>query len=206
MEYVGFNMLICSYCGKNEKEVSIRKNFQLCERHYRQKLKYGYNFRTIYDPNEIIIEGDISYICLYDKKGNTIAKTIVDTEDLTILVGKKLHYSRGYAIFSIKRNIKCPIHRLITNCENGNIVDHIDGNPLNNTKSNLRICNHAENIRNQVSDKIKGVRLKASGKWQARLQYNKKEICLGYFSTKEEAEIARVDGEKKYFKEFAPKH
>lgn len=38
------------------------------------------------------------------------------------------------------------LHRFITDCPAGMTVDHIDGNPLNNTRENLRVCTYAENV------------------------------------------------------------
>src|SRR5689334_8621212 len=40
------------------------------------------------------------------------------------------------------------LHRFILNAPKGFDVDHIDGNPLNNVRSNLRICSRQENLRN----------------------------------------------------------
>jgi len=85
------------------------------------------------------------------------------------------------------------MHREIMCAAQGQIVDHIDGNCLNNQKVNLRLCSHTQNIRNQKrrrdnSSGFKGVswdkRLK---KWGARIQVNGKPISLGYFSDKKRA-------------------
>ena len=41
------------------------------------------------------------------------------------------------------------IHRFIMNPPDGMEVDHIDGNPLNNCRDNLRICTRTENLQNR---------------------------------------------------------
>jgi len=56
-------------------------------------------------------------------------------------------YARRH-IKSSNPNIKILIHRDVMKPEKGFVIDHIDGNTLNNQKDNLRICTHAQNIRN----------------------------------------------------------
>lgn len=92
----------------------------------------------------------------------------------------------------------------------GKYYDHEDRNPFNNRKSNLRKANNTENSQNRSIYKnntsgVTGVSwYKQSGKWKAQIQNNKKKISLGYFINKEDAIIARLMAEKKYFGEFAP--
>jgi hypothetical protein len=82
-------------------------------------------------------------------------------------------------------------------------VDHIDGNTLNNQKSNLRLVNSSENQLNHIStkgkSKYRGViwagkqsNLMNAGKpWIARLKpTGKPRIYLGSFATEEEAALA----------------
>ena len=72
-------------------------------------------------------------------------------------------------------------------------VDHINGNPLDNRKSNLRICTNAENQRNKGVYKnnksgYKGVHwFKRDKKWQAQIKHNNKSIHIGLYEDKEEA-------------------
>ena len=49
-----------------------------------------------------------------------------------------------------KSNSAGQLHRFILNLtkENTEIVDHINGDPLDNRKNNLRLCTNQENIRN----------------------------------------------------------
>ena len=79
------------------------------------------------------------------------------------------------------------MHRVITGCNKGDglIVDHINHNTLDNRKTNLRVCDIAENTRNQQKHKnslnpYKGIKYsKRDKKWIARIQYNKKRIYVG---------------------------
>lgn len=73
-------------------------------------------------------------------------------------------------------------------------VDHIDGDPLNNTLSNLRAVTHFENMHN-----IKGRGYswdKRDEKWCAMMYVRGKNISLGRFGTKEEARAAYVKAKK----------
>ena len=41
------------------------------------------------------------------------------------------------------------LHRFLTDCPQGMVVDHINGNTLDNRRENLRVCTQKENVRNQ---------------------------------------------------------
>lgn len=101
------------------------------------------------------------------------------------------------------------MHRLILNTSKGDVVDHIDGNGLNNQRNNLRLCTQAENVRNQSLKLVntsgyKGVHWqKNMNKWVARITFNYKKIHLGYFDTPLEASRAYDEKAKELFGEFA---
>lgn len=95
------------------------------------------------------------------------------------------------------------LHRYVTDAKQGFDVDHIDGDGLNNTKSNLRVVTHAVNCANTRVSKnntsgVTGVGwFKQYGQWRARTVWQGKEHHLGYFDNKEEAVRA-----VKHFKEL----
>lgn len=89
--------------------------------------------------------------------------------------------------------------------------DHRNHDTFDNRKENLRPCTQHQNSFNTRKKKnntsgVTGVcRHNAKSKpWRARLMLNRKEIKLGYFETFEDAVKARLEGEKKYYGEFAP--
>lgn len=92
------------------------------------------------------------------------------------------------------QRVKTYMHRLIMCPGPGMIIDHINGDTLDNRRENLRICTHAENMRNSVKRKFterspyKGVhRYGIKGKWMACIQVDKKTINLGIFTCPIEA-------------------
>jgi hypothetical protein len=103
----------------------------------------------------------------------------------------------------LKKHIK--LHSLIADKE----CDHIDRNPLNNRRLNLRRATHQENSRNQSKSTkntsgVVGVSwYKRYNKWVAYIKTDKQNT-LGYFDNKDDAIRARLNAEVKYFGEFAP--
>lgn len=160
----------------------------------------------------IRIEGDVAYVPL--TKGY---EAVIDASDLGI-VGRfawstlpKAHtiYAQRKAtgINGERRTVR--LHRAILNAQDGELVDHVDGNGLNNRRSNLRICNSAQSAQNRgrkVTNKsgYKGVYWFAkSQKWRAIIGANGKKHHLGCFGCKTAAAVAYVAAAKRLHGEFA---
>jgi len=90
-------------------------------------------------------------------------------------------------------------------------VDHIDGNRLNNTRSNLRLCTPQQNAQNRKRHRNntsgqKGVYFnKQKRKWSAYISENGKKKVLGRYHTLEEAAEVRKLAEEELFGEFMRK-
>lgn len=103
------------------------------------------------------------------------------------------------------------LHRLIACPDEGQVVDHINGNTLDNRRANLRVCSHGENTRNRgaQSNNLSGEGLKGAW-WHAQRGYWVSQICvsgkrqyLGRFDTEEQAHAAYAAASKNLHGEFA---
>lgn len=110
----------------------------------------------------------------------------------------------------LKQNKPIKMHRLIMKCPPGLTVDHIDGNTLNNRKSNLRIATLSENNKNKRSlikprSGLKGVYAVANSvrRWRSQIMSERKLFYLGTFATKEEAVLAYNGAAKVHHQKFA---
>ena len=144
----------------------------------------------------------------------------VDKEDFESLskfkwyahkIGQKSYAARMTTSVGRKRGL-IHMHRQILGLPTNKVVDHIDGNGLNNSKSNIRLCSRAENLRNrgrQVNNTsgYSGVAWnKRHRYWEVYIKAGGGRIRLGYFRDKIDAINARMDGAYKYHKEFAYKY
>jgi hypothetical protein len=125
--------------------------------------------------------------------------------------------SQGYMATNVKKSDDkrtiLLMHRHILTLEhwdvNGHLVDHIDGNKLNNQLSNLRLVNYSQNGWNSEKRKrntsgYKGVSWnKGKRMWKSSIMVNRKQIFLGYYKDIELARQAYSEAEVRYQKEFS---
>lgn len=159
--------------------------------------------------NEYTLSEDGTYAIVKLTQGQV---TLVDVEDLE-KIGEYRWYaswqpacSKYYVQGRIKGQSTIGMQRVIMDADKGLSVDHIDGNPLNNRKLNLRICTQSKNIINVAKRKsILGERgvFKNGNQFTARISVDGNRIYLGTFDTLEEASNARKLAEIQYHGEFS---
>ena len=182
---------ICSVTGCS----SFVHGNNYCKRHYCQsRTDKGVttNTRTKRDPNNFVVIGKDCFIELYDARGNILAATVIDAADIDLVKHFKWRF------LSAKRYVhswkgKAYIHNIIA----GSIgIDHIDGNPLNNRRANLRLASTSQNGMNRGKQAnntsgFKGVLFdKRAGRWMARICVNRKVKHVGYFHDAHSAALA----------------
>ncbi len=147
------------------------------------------------------------------KKGTTTVEltqglsALVDEEDIELLSRYKWHAAKGACglIYAVTR---MRMHRLVIDAPGGYFVDHINGNPLDNRKENLRLCTNAQNQQNTGSrggsSRFKGVSFNQRlGRWMAHFSVLGQAYYCGYWDTEEEAARAVDRRRKEVCGEFA---
>jgi hypothetical protein len=143
---------------------------------------------------------------------------VIDDQDADLVAGFKWYpmktkegkvYAAGWKHLPPGRFF-VHLHRLITNAQPGQIIDHVDRDTLNCRRSNLRRATRQQNNwnagagRKQATSKYKGVCLcRRSRRFIAQLRHNRKRIRIGYFDNEEAAALAYNAKAAELFGEFA---
>jgi hypothetical protein len=135
---------------------------------------------------------------------------IVDDDDFELVNKYKWHYSKASKNYGrAKSTSGIAMHRLIMKAEKGQEIDHINGNTLDNRKTNLRFVTHFNNQKNMkksIANKsgYKGVSWhNKAKKWQSHIMIANKNMYLGLFNDVKEAAKAYNIKAIEHFGEFA---
>lgn len=140
-------------------------------------------------------------------------EVIVDDKDYKFVMGNKWTYAKskwGFGYACRRRNNKTELlHRVLMGNPDKH-VDHINGNGLDNRRSNLRLATNSQNMCNTGIRKdnkygLKGIGYKTGclNPWRAYITHNGKHISLGMYKNPIEAAIAYNKKAKELFGEFA---
>ncbi len=195
--YSLYDVCLASNCDRRPKVNGY------CQKHYRQLVNYGKLLqRTIHDRNEIVLLEDYAEIVLYNFRCEEIARTVIDVSDVEKIRSYKWSLSKGYVVSEA-----CGyLHRfLLGNPPRMFDVDHINHNPLDNRKSNLRTCTRSQNNMNSPKRRGKGISwCKQKNKWHVRVYPTKgRAKHIGFYDNYGEALAARLEAERIYYGEYA---
>lgn len=137
---------------------------------------------------------------------------LVDDDDFDFLSQWKWCFDGRYASRVVKAKGKQTLirmHRVISGASSGEVIDHANGDKLDNRRANLRRATHSQNSMNSKVPKdnksgVKGVFWNTGlGRWQASICLDGKRLYLGVFKDVEEARLNRRCVARILFGEFA---
>lgn len=163
-----------------------------------------YNFIDMEGRYEVRISGRWVKV-----DGDTLEKLVDLPCSYTPCAAKK---GRDYFQITTSKGIHPLLHRFVMGAVKGQMVDHIDNDPLNNTRDNLRFCTTSENSMNTYmcrrnSSGYRGVTFrKDTKKWQAQIGIYGKQYNLGSFDDPAEASRVYEEAAKKAYPVFYRNH
>lgn len=151
---------------------------------------------------------------------SSLHSVIIDADDMDLIASYKWRplknaIGKFYAVTSSRaegkvRPDRIPMHRLLCGLSPGDsvVVDHINGDGLDNRRSNLRVCTMSENCarsrsRNVKATKYRGVYPSGKKSFRALVQLSAGDISLGIFRSPHLAALAYNKKIVEIFGEFA---
>lgn len=155
----------------------------------------------------------MKYIELKGKKHPGLLAVVDDEDYERVNALNWFAASDGYNMYAVRtywdngKFRKMRMHRFVINAPSGMEVDHREGNGLDNRKHMLRICTHAENMRNRklVSTNTSGYMgvQKSGNKWAATIGHDGALLNLGAFGNPRHAALVRDLFAREIYGEFA---
>lgn len=185
--------LTCPICGKPfERKPSKIGKFNACSRECSNE--YRKTFDSVPKKQNEIIEKENYYIIKIQDKDD-VYDCLIDKDDIQKIQNHywtvrkdKRHPNCTPYVQSCKKGKRVHLHRLITNCPNDKVVDHINGNGFDNRKCNLRVVSQSINAVNKHHKKNIGIKyVPRNDYWVAYIRINGKLKNLGYYRTQEDA-------------------
>jgi hypothetical protein len=145
-------------------------------------------------PNRFEIRGPVTAIYIR-RFWEPDVESLIDTEDLervrgvTWTLAGPASVGRAY-VYSSEWRVK--MHRHLTNPETRDHVDHINGNPLDNRKANLRVTSASVNGHNRVNAPPKNVYWHQKH-WRVRFMVNRERRDFGRFKDIEQAKAVAAN-------------
>lgn len=152
---------------------------------------------------------DVCYVPLRNREGEKIAEALVDAADFERVMaeGRWSLAKRGYVYRRAqveKKQVECKLHRFVLGLTPADpMVDHINRNPLDNRRVNLRLATNAQNSQNRIgksgSSIYRGVYWDSGvKKWRAQHTLNSQTIYIGIFIDELEAAHAARDWRREF--------
>lgn len=187
-------------CGCGQKTNRAAQNYPLkgIVRGQPNRYLHGHAVRTLPPCYGLRPVGSTARIPVFSSTG-VAAQTVIDAEDWALATSRRWRFNQyGYVRAGDSATTHVFLHRLILGLSNGDgqIADHINGDPLDNRRGNLRLSSPLLNAQNKSplsrgTSRYRGVCwAKDTQRWQASATADGKQHYLGQYD--DELEAARV--------------
>lgn len=170
-----------------------------------------------FTPNVVQVEGDTARLLLTNRQHEVVARAVIDLDDLgRVLAAGRWYPSRssnckpGKQYYVLNNSLRTSLHRFVLQSGSGEFVDHVNHDPLDCRKANLRVCTHTQNMQNRCGahrhskSGVRNVYYDARhNRWRVEVRAGKVRHNIGAFPSLEEAAEAAAGARQRLHKEFA---
>lgn len=213
-------MYKCDICGRKIHKKNRAYGYTLCSKHMHQYLKYNKfldnNPRTENDLNEFrFLDNKTVEFDVYNKKQEVVNHFLIDKDDLNKIRYHKWRIDGNKRVItgnSTNKNPRRELSRFILGITDSSlVVDHVNGNSLDNRKQNLRICTQRENVFNKCKNNSQSGYLgvfwdKSRFRWAPEITQDSVRVHLGRYKELEKAVYARYIAEIVLFGDYRNKN
>ena len=209
-------MYECEICGRKVNKKIRMGGHTLCYKHMHQLHKYGKFLdnipRTNSDLNDYVVSDGVAYFNIYNQKNEKIATFLIYVCDIQKVKYHKWRLSHGHVVTGLhSKGQQRDLSHVVLDIQKDDsvVVDHINGDPLDNTRGNLRICSQGENVLNKrfMSNNTTGFigvsYKKDRDRYDPEIRFGYTRCHLGMTKTIEEAVYKRYIAEQLLFGEYA---
>ena len=199
---------IPQYKGESIRKIVLFDNLDLAKEHLNEKLKEIETLRKqirLQKRPRVYNSAGQTVIELFNKNKTKVAETIVDDNLYEKLIEYSWSLSQDNTARGSVNGKMVMLHRYVMNYDGNDLIDHINGNPLDNRRENLRIVTSQENMMNRKSksgstSKYVGVSYdKTKKRWKSSIKYLGQTYGSKSFLKEIEAARYRDTLTKKYF-------
>lgn len=177
----------CQFCG--EETHRTYNGLGICDKHRYQISRYGHVIQGKYDKNEYVFEDNYVKIILQSHGEILDDYAIIDIDDYNKVKDYRWHLEKSND--NLKYVADCSegktkrLHNIIMGVYDDMVVDHINGNGLDNRKENLRIATFSENSLNQGLRKdntlgLRNIIQDSDNNYRVQIQYNGEKIIRNF--------------------------
>ena len=146
------------------------------------------------EHNQYVLHSDYAECFVYSLNHKLNGSFIIDLDDVDKCKEHRWYLKKDknkfVAVVTDIDNKRIYLHRYLLEYYEDKQIDHINRNPLDNRKYNLRIVSCLENNANKNG---KNLQQYPHGKYKCLFTRYGKQFYLGYFNTKEEANKAKQE-------------
>lgn len=154
-----------------------------CSKHWTRILRNGTIKKLYTKKTPIEVTDDVAILTLNNTRKATPIYAKISVSDVGIVERYKWVWSKRNGVVTLYDGTHIKLHRMLLQPPRDKVVDHINGDKLDNRRENLRIIEQWQNVVNQASRPMRNIESTPSGRYYVRMKANGVRHIIGSFDS-----------------------